>query len=81
MAESQSGFDLEQYKADLDGIMASVMPDTWRGHGRLKILERDFSEKQETFAAKLFERLADKYPNQPSERLAEKAADKAEEKF
>jgi hypothetical protein len=81
MAESQSGFDMDEYENQQDSMLAGVMPSTWLGHGRIKIHERDLSDKKKTFASKLLNRLAEKYPDQPTDKLAEKASDKAEEKL
>jgi len=81
MAESQSGYDAEAFKNELDGICAGVMPDKWAGHGRLKIAERDFSEEKGTFARRLLDKLDSKYPDVSGEKLAEKAIAATEEKL
>ena len=81
MAESQSGFDVEAFKNDLDDICSGVMPDSWAGHGRLKIAEREFSEAEKTFAEKLLHRLNEKHPDLDSETLAEKAIAETEKRF
>ncbi len=79
MAKSQSGFDVEAFKNELDEICVSVMPDSWIGHGRLTIAERGFSDEKRTFAQKLLGKLDEKYPDVSGERLAEKAINAAEE--
>jgi len=81
MAESQSGYDAEAFKNDLDEMCANVMPDKWAGHGRLKIAERDFSEEKGTFARRLLAKLDEKYPDVRGERLAEKAIEATEDKL
>jgi hypothetical protein len=81
MAQSQSGFDVDSYKSELDKISASVMPDTWLGHGRVKIHESELSDKQKTFASNLLDRLGKKYPHKRSELLARKAIEMAEQKI
>jgi hypothetical protein len=81
MAESQSGFDMSEYEREQDSMLAGVMPSTWLGHGRLVINERELSDKKRNFAQRLLDRLAEKYPNQPTDKLAEKAVETTEEKL
>ena len=81
MAESQNGFDVEAFKNDLDEMLTNVMPDSWIGHGRLKIAERDFDNKKKTFAHRLLQKLSKKYPDESGERLAEKSIKATEEKL
>jgi len=81
MAESQTAFDMEQYKHEQDTGMAGVMPDKWEGHGRILIHERDFSDKKRNFCLKLLGRLNKKYPDVCAERLAEKAIEAAEKRL
>lgn len=81
MAESQNGYDLAEYENELDSIIAGVMPDSWHGHARLKIAERDFSDKQAEAAKRLSARMLEKYENADAKTIAEKCIEKAEEKF
>jgi hypothetical protein len=81
MGEAQSGYDATEFKNDLDDICAGVMPDSWAGHGRLKIAERGFSEEKRTFARRLLAKLDDKYPDLDAETLAEKAIAETEKRY
>jgi hypothetical protein len=76
MAESHD--PLAEYKAELDDICARVMPDSWAGHGRLLIHERDFDPDDRRFARRLFERASENHPDMDAERLAEKVVEKVE---
>lgn len=80
MAESQSGFDMAEYKAELDRGMRDVMPDDWFGHARFKIATEGFGEKKAGFAEKLASRILEKTDVDP-EKAAELAIEKVEEKF
>jgi len=81
MAESQSGYDMAEYKNDLDSMLTGVMPDSWAGHGRLKIAERELSDEGQTFARRLLAKLDEKYPDKNAEVLAEKAIAETEKRY
>lgn len=81
MAESQSGFDMDQYTTDLDSGLAGQMPDDWQGHARLAVANSDLGGKQATFAKRLAARLLDKHDGLTADTAAEKAIEKTEEKF
>lgn len=72
MAQSQSGFDREQYRRDLDEMMSSVMPDSWLGHARLEIAGRGFSEPEKEKILQVSKRVSEK--KGVSTRKAAKAA-------
>jgi len=74
-------FDLGEYETELDQMQTNVMPESWLGHGRLKIQERGFGGEKRTFANRLLARLGEKFPDADAETLAEKAIDHTEEKF
>lgn len=75
------GFNLRQYCADLDSMLAPSMPSSWLGHARVRIHERGFeTEKQRTFAEKVAAHVVENH-DISAERAAELAIEKAEERF
>lgn len=72
---------VEQAAKEMDEALAGVMPDSWMGHARLVIAGTPgLSEKQESFALKLSERLIEK-KGVSAEKAAELSVEKAEEKL
>lgn len=71
---------LRQYKNDLDDNIHNVMPDTWKGHGRLLIREcDDLDRDNEERAIAAMSRVIDKNPDYPAEAVANKVIEKLTE--
>jgi len=71
---------LRQYKNDLDRGIHNVMPDTWKGHGRMAIRAReDLDRETEEKAIAAMSRVMDKNPEYPAEKVANKVIEKLTE--
>lgn len=66
---------------EMDRTLKGVMPDKWKGHGRLRIRESDLSPEQQERAVEALENLATKKPEHFDNFGAEKVANKVIEKF
>jgi hypothetical protein len=77
MAKSHGGFDMREYRNELDRTSAPVLPNHSAVHGRLKIAEHELDDARETFARAVLSELEQKYPQHDSEELATVAIQKA----
>jgi|APHM01.1.fsa_nt_gi hypothetical protein len=67
---------LTEYKNELDRGIHNVMPDTWKGHGRLFIRDADLSPEKQEKAIAAMSRVMDKNPDYPAEKVASKVIEK-----
>lgn len=78
--DSKNGFDMEQYKNNLDDSISGVMPDSWKGHARLCIRESEaVPDSIESKAIDKANKIADKKgvsPERAANALISKIAEK-----
>ena len=67
--------------AEMDEIMAPVMPVSWVGHARTTINDADISEKQHDFALRLSKRVIEKNPDVPAKKVGSAAVKQARDKL
>ena len=67
--------------AEMDEIMAPVMPVWWVGHARTTINDADLTEKQRDFALRLSEKHLEKNPDAPAGKVGSAAVKQARDKL